>query len=152
MDKERLIELYNQLKTKLVEKNKERYIIDIMYKSIIFKDVEKDTLNKIWDKSVEIDDIDTETRLVDYDCGGYDRALQLSGLMLENDKLYFYLIETEDSYEGTEKVNDYKEDLEGLLDERAWWMAGGDPVVEFRPDEVFEFYLDLMDEFEPIVI
>ena len=31
-----------------------------------------------------------------------------------------------------------------MLDDRAWWMAGGNSAVEFDPERVLNFYVDIL--------
>ena len=38
----------------------------------------------------------------------------------------------------------WKTDLDGMLDDRAWWMAGGNSAVEFDPERVLNFYVDTL--------
>ena len=147
MDKTAIVELCDQIKRKLVEQGREHLILrkaatnDAFEKSDIdiecrdFDD-EEDTYND-WG-------MDCETRLISYDCGGYSRTLQMDGIAIEDDVLKFYLTEVEMSCEGDEDIDTYYEDIEGLLDEECWWMSGGDPEFEFRPEEVLDFYLKLL--------
>lgn len=143
VDKNKLIELCDEIKAKLIEKGKNHYVLNIATTNKYFdiSDIDDDICEQLYDEYLE-NSIGCDTRLVSYDCGGYSRTLQLDGVVIENDSLYFYLTEVEMTYDGDEDIDTLKEDLDGLLDERAWWMAGGNPEVEFRPDEVLEFYVN----------
>ena len=148
IDKNRIIELCDQIKAKLKEEGKSRYIVRV-------PDIPEDDENYFSDVDQDIrEQLDEfcsgwgcieETRLVSYDCGNYSRTLQLDGVALENDTLYFYLTEMEVG-EYNNDIYTLKVDLDGFLDDRAWWMSGGTPEVEFRPDEVLEYYISSFDE------
>ena len=144
IDRKRIEELCNQIKTKLEEQGKNHLILTVAETNEFFDDTD------IEDGKC-FEELDCETRLVDYDCGGYDRDLRLDGVAIENGTLFFYLTEREESYKGCNDINTYKEDLDGFLNNRCWWMAGGNPVVEFEPERVLEFYLGvLLGNIEPV--
>ena len=144
IDRKRIEELCNQIKTKLEEQGKKHLILTVAETNEFFDDADIED-----DKYFE--GLDCETRLVGYDCGGYDRDLRLDGVAVENGILCFYLTEREESNKGCNDIFTIKEDLDGFLDKRCWWMAGGNPVVEFEPERVLKFYLDvLLGKIEPV--
>ena len=150
-DKSKLIGLCNRIRANLIEKGKSHYLVKIASTNKDFEDVDDDVRDKLSDVYYS-DGLDCDTRLVSYDCGGYSRTLQLDGVVVENDSLYLYLTEVEMSSNGDEDIDTYKEDLDGLLDERCWWMAGGNAEVEFCPDEVLEFYANEISDDDCVFI
>jgi len=144
-DKNKLNELSNQIKAKLIEAGKQRFILRVASTNSDLSDIDYETINQIVELSLNYDAY-YETRLVDYDCGGYDRVLILDGVVIENDILYFYLTEVAMSSDGDDDKHTEKVDLDGLLDERSWWMAGGSPLYEFCPDQVLEYYVNLLSD------
>lgn len=144
IDRKRIEELCNQIKSKLEEQGKNHLILTVAETNEFFEDADIED-----DKYFE--ELDSETRLVDYDCGGYDRDLRLDGVSIESGTLFFYLTEREESYKGCNDIFTIKKDLDGFLNERNWWMAGGNPVVEFEPERVLQFYIDvLLGKIEPV--
>ena len=148
IDKNRIIELCDQIKAKLKEEGKNRYILRVPNipedDEDYFSDVDEDIKEEVNELCSDWDCLEY-ARLVSYDCGNYSRTLQLDGVALENDTLYFYLTEMQMG-EYDEDIYTLKVDLDGVLDDSAWWMAGGTPEVEFRPDEVLEYYINSFDE------
>ena len=147
IDKEKLIELCDQIKAKLIEKGKTGFIVKVaesneeLKESVSLDEAELEELEyKYYDEA-----LDTDTRLAMYDCGGYYRELQMDGVVIENDTLYFYLTETYEDDNGIDDQETYKEDIDGFLDPRAWWMSGGGEL-EFRPKEILEFYLSMLSD------
>lgn len=141
VDKNKLIKLCDQIKAKLQEQGKTYYVLNIAADNKDFADVYDDMIDELMNKWYD-NDLDHDTMIIEYDCGGYDRILQLYGIKIENDKLMFYITELKQSIDGDEEVGQWKLTLDELLDTHNWWMAGGNAVVPFSLDEVLEFYLD----------
>ena len=148
IDKNRIIELCDQIKAKLEEEGKSRYIVRVPDipedDEDYFSDVDQDIREQL-NELCSDNGLREETRLISFDCGNYSRTLQLDGVAVENDTLYFYLTEMQMG-EYDDDIYTLKVDLDGFLDDSAWWISDGDPEFEFRPDEVLEFYLASFDE------
>lgn len=144
INKEKLVELSNQIKTLLEGQGKDHLVLSVAFTN---KDFNIDEIGDAYDELCDENsdwDMGCETRLVSYDCGGYSRALQLDGVVIEDNMLKFYLSEVEMSADGDDDVETWKTDLDGMLDDRAWWIAGGNPEVEFNPERVLNFYVDVL--------
>lgn len=147
INKNKLIELCDQIKAKLIEKGKTRFIINVASTNEELNDVEldDDAYEEFTDYYSE-DIWNGEPRLVAFDCGGYYRALQMDGVVIENDTLYFYLTETELD-DGIKEIDTQKKDINGLLNEKAWWMQGH-PYEEFNPEGVLGYFLNSVSDDE----
>lgn len=142
----RLVELSNQIKTLLEGLGKDHLVLRVANtnKDFDIDEIDEDVLEELRDACNENSSFDVESRLVGYDCGGWFRALQLDGVVIEDDTMKFYLTEVEISDNGDDDVQTWKTDLDGMLDDRAWWMAGGNSAVEFDPERVLNFYVDIL--------
>ena len=145
INKEKLTELSNQIETLLEGQGKDRLVLRVANTNEDFDidEIDGDVLDELYD-AYSGWSMDWETRLVSYDCGGYSRTLQLDGVVIEDDTLKFYLSEVEMGDDGDDDVKTWKTDLDGMLDDRAWWMAGGNSEVEFDPERVLNFYVDVL--------
>lgn len=93
-------------------------------------------------------EIDTNTTLASFACGGYSRLLKMNGVILDNNDLKFYLVVTDSSYKGDYDRNKYIEDLNGLMNDRCWWWDCNMPEMVFDPERVLKYYIQLLTDEE----
>lgn len=147
IDKNKISDLCNQIKEIMKQQNREQLILRIAYinNDDDWDDDEEDEYESNIDEDTYSEySLDSDTRLVSYDCGNYSRTLQMSGVLLEDDELKFYLIEVDMSENGDEDKNLYIEDIDGLMDDRCWWWSYNMPENIFDPEKVLKTYIELL--------
>ncbi len=81
-----------------------------------------------------------EIRLGGFETGSYYRAIGVDGLYIEDDELRFYLSEYHVDDNGDSYQETWRDNFENLMN--GWWSSSDD----FRPEEVLEYYLQVMDD------
>ena len=153
LDTDKVYELCNKIKRLMEEQSRTQLIVRSanIYRDS-WDDDDDDDVN--YEEDIDEDtymdyNMDSDTRLVSYDCGGYSRALQLAGVVIEDDELLLYLIEVEMSYKGDNDRDCYKVSVEDFIDDkRNWWWAYNMPECIFNPIEALEYYVYLLTDKE----
>ena len=127
-------ELCERIKEELVKQGKDSFILyvaetnDMVSESDLPEDL-------YWDI-----DAHGQSQLAGFETGSYYRAIGVDGLYIEEDKLKFYLSEYNVDENGDAYQATWQDDFENLM--KGWWSKSED----FRPEEVLEYYLQVMDD------
>ena len=153
IDTDKVYELCDKIKQLMEEQSRTQLILKSadIYRDSLDDDDDDDDVN--YEEDIDEDiycdySMDCETRLVSYDCGGYSRALQLGGVVIEDDEMFLYLIEVEMSNKGNDDRECYVESIKDFMNERNWWWSNNMPEVMFRPIEALEYYVYLLTDKE----
>ena len=136
MEKDKIIELCDQIKAKMVEKGLNAIILRIADTND-YVDVDEETkeaLNECWDGDCSI-------QAVNFECGDYIRTLRVDGVYIEDNTLRFYISDVEMSDDGDEDMETIDVDLDELLDDGAWWNQSEDFYMVY----VLKHYLGFID-------